>query len=1098
MYRSMALWLRCVLLAVMTLPFAAGAADCEPWLGRLQSMQGTVDIQRFRGQSWQTARLGQTYCYGDRIRVGADARASVELSNETVLRLDQRSTLVFPEPSDDGFSFVELIEGALHLMSRVRGKLEIRTPFVNAGLEGTEFVVRVLPTETVVAVIEGRVALTNPHGSLSIDGGQTASATRDTAPVVRLDIKPDDAVHWALYYPTVVDPNAPGVDVDIVTAQRLLGVGQLDEAAAAIGRTLSRQPDNADALALGAVIALAQNGRLLALQLASDAVGRRETPATLSALSYAQQATFDLPAALATSQRGVALFPGEALQWSRLAELHAAMGARDQAVAAAKRAVELDPGLSRTRTVLGFADLGAQRTTEARSAFEQAIQLDSADPLPRLGLGLVEIRNGRLAEGRRQFEVAVSLDPANALIRSYLGKAYAHEDRGDKAATQFALARQLDPLDPTPWLYEGLHKQASNRPIEAIRDYEKSIALNDNRAVNRSRLLLDDDLAVRNANIGSAYAELGLRDVARTHATRSLAANPGNAAAHALLAESYEGVARRGITRMSERLQAQLLQPLSARPVTPGELIREQDPAAGQGRFATGANEYSALFEDNDPRLYSAGFIGDNATSGLEIVHSRMLDQVSYSVGYAKFDSDGYRSGVFDADGYPQRYGADFSTEVYNAFIQIAASDAVNLQFEARHQDKDQGDLKLDPRSLSDTERRDLESDLLRAGARWDASESTTLLLTLAHAERDETLYRPIAAIPCFFPFCAPPGRILTYRTTSDNREGILGELQLQQRANGLQLVAGASRREVTVDIDSRDSIIPPVLPAVPTQRSDDLESTSFYFYSHWEALDDLLLTLGLSYDDHDEPLAGTPVEYSRLNPKLGLQWQIVPWLAVRAAHVGTTKHQLIVEETIEPTQVAGFAQFYDDFNRSESDLNAVALDVTPMDGVFGLLEYLERDTSEVQTSNSLHEKSFRAELAAIINDRWTASVGFTRQEDDFRGTEVFELATNQVPISMFYSNPNGLFGQVNWTVFDQAFRPLGSPRIDTRFNAVSAALGYRWNRDRNRFVVGVDDALDDVDEYRDDRHKSNDRLNVYRPFVPGRSFWASIAIALD
>ena len=58
-------------------------------------------------------------------------------------------------------------------------------------------------------------------------------------------------------------------------------------------------------------------------------------------------------------------------------------------------------------------------------------------------------------------------------------------------AEQFAIAKELDPNDPTPWFYDAIRLQTENRPVEALRNIERSIELNDNRAVYRSRLLLD-------------------------------------------------------------------------------------------------------------------------------------------------------------------------------------------------------------------------------------------------------------------------------------------------------------------------------------------------------------------------------------------------------------------------------------------------------------------------------------------------------------------------------------------------------------------------------------------------------------------------------
>ena len=171
-------------------------------------------------------------------------------------------------------------------------------------------------------------------------------------------------------------------------------------------------------------------------------------------------------------------------------------GYLDRARDAAERAVALAPDLERTQIVLGFADLVEIRTSPAKEAFERAIALDPADPLPRLGLGLAQIRESSLEAGRENLEVAVGLDPNDALLRAYLGKAYFTE-RNELANEQYQMAKELDPLDPTPYLYEAILQQTEGRPGEALENLQKSIELNDNRAVYRSRLLLDPDRAAR-------------------------------------------------------------------------------------------------------------------------------------------------------------------------------------------------------------------------------------------------------------------------------------------------------------------------------------------------------------------------------------------------------------------------------------------------------------------------------------------------------------------------------------------------------------------------------------------------------------------------
>ena len=181
---------------------------------------------------------------------------------------------------------------------------------------------------------------------------------------------------------------------------------------------------------------------------------------------------------------------------------------------------------------------------------------------------MARVREGDLAGGREDLELAVALDPGNALLRSYLGRAYLEEKRDKLAGDELATAKGLDPNDPTPWFYDAIRKQA-NRPGEALVELERSIALNGNRSPFRSRLALDQDLAGRGVGLGRIYDDLGFRRLGLNEAARSVALDPGGAAAHRFLADLYRGEPRFETVRLSEQLQAQLLQSVGRNPVQP-------------------------------------------------------------------------------------------------------------------------------------------------------------------------------------------------------------------------------------------------------------------------------------------------------------------------------------------------------------------------------------------------------------------------------------------------------------------------------------------------------------------------------------------------
>ena len=353
-------------------------------------------------------------------------------------------------------------------------------------------------------------------------------------------------------------------------ASFLLMVGSVNEALVEIEKAKQYQGFASTALALKAIIAVTKNHADRALSLAQKAVVQKPNSVVGQiALSYAHQAKFNISEALTATEQAVQLAPNNALAWTRLAELQLSNDERNNALASAKKAQTLNPNLDRTHTILGFAYLIQVEIDEATAAFTQAINLNPADPLARLGLGLAKIRKGALKDGARELERAVSLDPNNAIMRSYLGKAYYELRNEGFAATELAIAKEMDPNDPTPWFYDAILKQSTNRPVEALHDMQKAIELNDNRGVYRSKFLLDQDAAARGTSLGRIYNELGFQQLGLVEGWKSVTADPSNYSAHRLLSDSYAGKSGHEIARASELLQSQLLQPLNVNPIQP-------------------------------------------------------------------------------------------------------------------------------------------------------------------------------------------------------------------------------------------------------------------------------------------------------------------------------------------------------------------------------------------------------------------------------------------------------------------------------------------------------------------------------------------------
>jgi Tfp pilus assembly protein PilF len=873
-----------------------------------------VQVQKAGESMWMPVGLNETYCPGDSIRVLKNSRAAIVLSNETLFRLDQNTTISLTGVEKEQSFLINVLKGITHFFSRQPRRLKVETPWVNAAVEGTEFYVRVEQDQTFLSIFEGRVAASNEAGSLVLTGGQSAAARAGKAPVMRVVARPRDAVQWALYYPPVmhVPPGeAPKEDVGdphflAYRASQFLAVGRVDEAEANIKQALSLDPNYSGAFALQSIIAVVQNEKDKALGSAQKAIDTGPNSATARiAMSYARQAGFDLEGARNSVEEAVKLDPNNALAWARLAELWSSFGRLGKALEAAKKAVALDPSLSRTQMVLGFACLTQVKTTESKAAFEKAIELDQADPLSRLGLGLAKIRDGDLQAGGREIEIAASLDPNNSLVRSYLGKTYFEEKRTDLDGREYAIAKELDPNDPTPWFYDAIRKQTINRPVEALHDLQKAKELNNNRAVYRSKLLLDSDEAARSASLARIYSDLGFQQRALLEGWQSVNTDPTNFSAHRFLADSYSVRPRHEIARVSELLQSQLLQPLNITPIQPRLGESNQFLINAGGPAGLSFNEFNPIFNRNRIAVQGSGLAGGNDTYGGEGVASGIYNKLSMSAGYTHFETDGWRD------------NADQDDDIANVFAQLELTYKTSIQAEYRYRKTENGDLRM--RFFTDdfeSDRRDDdEADTIRFGLRHAFSPGSVLIGNFMYQDLDASTKREFEE-----------AGILVKKETKSDQDAYGGELQYQFRSDYFDIVTGGGYFDVDITDEltqikvtpAFDARIPnpnppppfiiksnPAKTTVETSKFDrDVDHTNLYLYSNIHFLKNLTLTLGASGDFFDSKTEDE-VDTDQFNPKFGIIWNPLPNTTLRAAAFRTLKRTLITNQTIEPTQVA-------------------------------------------------------------------------------------------------------------------------------------------------------------------------------------------------
>jgi tetratricopeptide (TPR) repeat protein/opacity protein-like surface antigen len=1086
----------------------AGAERCDKWAAKATSVQGEVEAQKTGETGWTPVKLNDTFCPGDSIRLPERSRADLLLSNGGVMRLSENSSLTLEGEADDRSSVLDIVKGAGHFFSTKPNSLEVKTPYAAAGVRGTEFLVKVDENRTFISIFAGAVFAHNDFGGVELTSGKSAVAEAGKAPVAQVVVKPRDAVRWALYYPPVIyapgekssaGRERPDARFYAGKASELLAVGSVDEANVNIDKALSIDPNFSDAYALQAIIAVVQNDKDKALSLAQNAVRLNPGSATAYlALSYAQQALFDVEGARKALCKAVEEEPQNALAWARLAEVLSMSGRLDKSLEAAQKAANIDPDLSRTQTILGFAYLLEVEIGSAKQAFEKAIQFDQADPLPRLGYGLALIREGHLGQGGKQLEIAASLDPNNSLIRSYLGKVYYEEKRTGLDEREYQIAKELDPKDPTPWFYDAFAKETTNRPVEALQDIQKAIELNDNRAVYRSKLLLDSDEAARSASLAYVYNDLGFQQRALAEGWRAVNLDPTDYSAHRFLSDSYSALPLHEFARTSELLQSQLFQPLNITPLQPQLAQASQFLLSALGPSGSGYNEFNPILTSrNRVALITDGTVGEHSTYGGEGILAAVYDKFSVSGGYSHFETQGWRD------------NSDQTTNLGNFFVQYELSPKTNLQFEYRHQDFDQGDLELkfyDFLGGTTGQRMIFTGDTYRVGFHQVFSPESQLIGNYVYQQGNPFQILGLASVD---------------RTVdNDLTHAGSGELEYVYRSDHFNLIAGGGYAQTLFnEFTLSEYFAPPPTSSAFNSATKNTNSV-LYLYSNIFLPGHFIATVGASYQSLNETYSilqtNTTAEFGKslFNPKFGLMWTPFPGTTLRAAAFRELNRTLIADQTLEPTQVAGFLQFFDDPNASYAWNYGGGVDQKIGNNLFVGVEYYYRDLTLPSTGTVSSQGQGTVATTSKID--WTVdearsyiywapcnwmslTAEYYFEKFDRAITDIIDVNTHRVPLGIHLFDSSGLSLAVRGTYINQdgTFYPAATtgPSLTAlagsdSFWLMDAAVSYRLPKRYGIITLGVANLLDQHFHFADTD-------NFVSTILPSRTVFTRLTLEL-
>lgn len=875
-------------------------------------------------------------------------------------------------------------------------------------------------------------------------------------------------------FPSSPQPSTQAALLDLIQ-------GRVAEARQELDHALTLDPGYAPAHGLRSNIALVRNEKDVADRAAQQAIAANPSSASSYLdLSLAKQAEFRLDGALQAARTAMELEPDNPMAMIQVARVLFGLGNLSEALSITEEARRLAPADPLITSTYGFLLLSQVKTEEAMAAFDEAIKQDSTRGEPHLGRGLSLFRQNKTDEAVQEMWMATLLEPKVSLFWSYLGKALYEVKRYPEEMDPLAIAKRADPNDPTPWFYDAIRKQSINRPIEALEDLQRSVELNDNRAVYRSRLLLDQDLAARGATLARIYNELGYQQRALSEGWQALNVDPTNYSAHRFLSDSYAALPRHEIARVSELLQSQLLQPISISPVQPQLAESDLSILSGAGPQDPSLNEFNPLFVRDRFALLASGIAGQQDTTGDEVIHSAVWGPVSYSLGQFHDKTNGFRS------------NNDLRQDIWNAFVQASLTPSTSAQFEYRFTDTHKGDRDL--RFLGDflpNLRDERETHLARLGLHHALSSRSDLIASFIYKHVNDNLRnRPVPSFDFEF---------------ASRENGYLGELQHQFRFERLHVISGFGH--VAIDHREADVFDDEQSGKLITVDTKGRHHTNLYVYSQINYFKWATVTVGVSADF----LKGLIVDRDQVNPKVGVTFNPLPNTTLRAAVFRTLKRSLISDQTIEPTQVAGFNQFFDDGEGTNAWRYGVGVDQRFSPTLYAGAEVSKRNlevpflsTDHTTGQTSRQSVDWREYLARgylyWTPHTWLAISGeyqferFSRNQGFVAGIK--DVNTHRLPFGISLFHPTGFSGRLKATYVNQEghFSPQNSPpdffqHGADRFWVVDAGVRYRLP---NRFGFITVEARN----LFDNRFRFQDTDPANPQIQPSRSVFVRLTLA--
>ena len=519
------------------------------------------------------------------------------------------------------------------------------------------------------------------------------------------------------------------------------------------------------------------------------------------------------------------------------------------------------------------------------------------------------------------------------------------------------------------------------------------------------------------------------------------------------------------------------------------------------------------MFNRNQATLTASGLVGENSTWAGEGIASGIYNKLSMSAGYSHFETDGWR------------VNADQDDDIANIFAQYEFNYKTSIQAEYRYRDIQYGDLEQRFFAEDDklNQRTTEESNFVRLGIRHAFRPHSILIGNFSYQGKDTNVNdKPDAPAD-------PTQPVLeSIDVNGDGQKAFGGELGYLYRSQYVNVATGVgyfdidAEQQTTLDLTIPGITIPlpPPLPPITlppqqitsTEITDrDVQHTNLYLYSYIKYPQNVTFTLGASGDFFDTKSPDAENK-DQLNPKFGVSWNLFTNTTLRAAAFRVLKRSLVTDQTLEPTQVSGFNQFFDDPDGTEAWRYGAAIDQKFTSNFFGGLEFTKRDLTVPYQAFDFANGSVTSDVKETDWDeylgraylfwtphKWlslTAEYLYERADrtDEF-SAGIKKITTHRVPLGVNFFHPSGLGVFFKATYFNQdgEFQRLIEGNFESgsdQFWIVDAAISYRLPKRYGFITIGAKNLFDKEFNYQD--------TDIKNPIIqPDRAIFGRITLAI-